>query len=200
MLVTIFKRQQGDGTQCTSAGLLMTPNCRESVSWDTETHFKLAGEIISVRILRDQHRQLQHSQITGWAPQKRGGEYLASTGLLHQGDRRRLSRGPLRSLGPRGGVFFSLRMRSLPKPWVKMKPDSPWRCKTNSNKSSTEVRETAFALVWWLDHGWPPGAHQTTLSLLLLSWAGGVNTATGSLSQDKDRDITQQLPSQEKQT
>ena len=53
--------------------------------------------------------------------------------------------------------------------------------------------------VWWVELGWPPGAHQGALSLPLFNRTEGKKNVEKLMDQDKDRDITYQLPSWAKQ-
>ena len=54
--------------------------------------------------------------------------------------------------------------------------------------------------MWWVNIGWLPGVHQAALSFRLLSRTGGENETKKLVGQDKDREITHQLPAQAKQT
>jgi len=53
--------------------------------------------------------------------------------------------------------------------------------------------------LWWVDLDWTPGAHQAALSLLSRQQEEK-NDGERLVGRDKDRVITQQLPSQEKQS
>ena len=55
-------------------------------------------------------------------------------------------------------------------------------------------------LLWWVNLGSLPGAHQATFLLHLLNKTVGENKIKKIMGWDKDREITHQVPSQEKQT
>lgn len=69
-----------------------------------------------------------------------------------------------------------------------MKPYPPWQRTMDSNKSSEEVRETAFALVWGFDLGWPPGPHKAALSLPPPQLVRGSKCSNRLMGQDKVKD------------
>ena len=54
--------------------------------------------------------------------------------------------------------------------------------------------------VWWGDPGWMPSAHQSRSITPLLNWTGERKYNERLVGRDKDREITQQLPLQAKQT
>jgi len=54
--------------------------------------------------------------------------------------------------------------------------------------------------LWWVDLGWLPNAHPAALALPLLSRTGGENKMQKLVRQDKDGEITQELPPWAKQT
>lgn len=53
-------------------------------------------------------------------------------------------------------------------------------------------------LLWWVDLGWPWGAHQTTLSLHFLNCTGDIKHNEKFMGWSKDKEITYQLLSQAK--
>lgn len=63
-----------------------------------------------------------------------------------------------------------------------MKTENKWEySKQNENEdmrkilenTTTSLMELCCCMLCWVDLGWLPGAHQATLSLLLLSWTRG---------------------------
>ena len=72
----------------------------------------------------------------------------------------------------------------------------------SANYSNLEItlKGKTLDLLWWVDPGWMPGAHQSCSITPLLSWTGERKYNKSLVGRDKDREITQQLLSRAKQT